>query len=115
MSIESHGLRPAPSRKNIATLRLSSIGIAQDFRLSFGMSKQPSGRRANEPIVPQVSIDTWKALFAAADDFNRLAPWKWMHDSQIIGLRHPITNEVWLGSILGRLRSMFALLVYRND
>jgi hypothetical protein len=54
-------------------------------------------------------------LLAAADNFNRLAPWVWMHDSQVIGLRFPRTNEVLLGSILGRMRSMFALLVYRND
>jgi hypothetical protein len=37
-----------------------------------------------------------------------------MGDSQVIGLRHPVSKEVLLGSILGRLRSMFALLVYRN-
>src|SRR3990172_5321152 len=72
-------------------------------------------RRANQPIVPHVSPETWKALLAAADDFNRLAPWEWMHDSHVIGLRHPVTKEVLLGSILGRLRSVFALLVYRND
>lgn len=37
-----------------------------------------------------------------------------MHDSQIIGLRHPVTKEVLLASILGRLRTLFALLVYRR-
>ena len=79
------------------------------------MPKKPSSRQANQPIVPEVSAETWKALLAAADDFNRLAPWTWMHDSQVIGLRHPVTSEVLLGSILGRLRSVFGLLVYRND
>ncbi|MBI3850141.1 MAG: hypothetical protein HY298_07610 [Verrucomicrobia bacterium] len=72
-------------------------------------------RHANQPLVPQVSAETWRPLIAAADDFNRLAPWEWMHDSHVIGLRHPATNEVLFGSILGRLRSVFALLVYRND
>ena len=79
------------------------------------MSKSSSSRRANQPAVPHVSVETWKALLAAADDFNRLAPWEWMHDSHVIGLRHPVTKEVLLGSILGRLRQVFALLVYRND
>lgn len=74
-----------------------------------------SKRRANHPSVPKVAPETWLALLAAADDFNRLAPWEWMHDSHVIGLRHPVTKEVLLGSILGRLRSVFALLVYRND
>ena len=54
-------------------------------------------------------------MLAAADDFNRLAPWVWMHDSHIVGLRHPVTKEKLLVSILGRLRTVFALLVYRGD
>jgi len=71
-------------------------------------------RRANQPAIPQVSVETWKALLAAADDFNRLAPWVWMHDSNIVGLRHPVTKEALLGSVLGRLRTVFALLLYRR-
>lgn len=38
-----------------------------------------------------------------------------MHDSHVIGLRHPVTKEALLPSILGRLRTVFALLVYRRD
>jgi hypothetical protein len=38
-----------------------------------------------------------------------------MHDSQVIGLRYPHTDETLLCSILGRMRSVFALLVYRHD
>ena len=65
-------------------------------------------------MIPPVSVETWKALVAAAHAFNSLAPWDWMHDSAIIGLRHPVSKEVLLGSILGRLRTVFALLVYRG-
>src|SRR5437667_4710891 len=79
------------------------------------MSKLSSSPRTREPNIPQVSTETWRSLLGAADNFNRLAPWEWMHDSQVIGLRYPVTNEVLLGSILGRLRSVFGLLVYRND
>jgi hypothetical protein len=38
-----------------------------------------------------------------------------MHDSELIGLRHPATGEDLLCSILGRLRTVFALLVFRRD
>jgi len=79
------------------------------------MSNRTSSHRVNRPAVPQVSLETWRALLAAADDFNRLAPWNWMHDSHVIGMRHPATTEVLLGSILGRLRQVFALLVYRRE
>lgn len=78
------------------------------------MPEPTTKRRANQPAIPHVSVETWKALLAAADDFNRLAPWGWMHDSHVIGMRHPVTHEVLLGSILGRLRTVFALLLYRR-
>lgn len=70
---------------------------------------------ACQPAVPRVSAETWKTLLALATDFHRLAPWEWMHDSHVIGLRHPVTGDVLLGSILGRLRQVFGLLVYRHD
>ncbi len=38
-----------------------------------------------------------------------------MHDSELLGLRHPITGEDLLCSILGRLRQVFALLVFRRE
>jgi hypothetical protein len=79
------------------------------------MSKRSSGRRANQPPIPVVAPETWQALLAAAAAFGALAPWTWMHDSELIGLRGPVTGERLLGSILGRLRRVFALLVYRRD
>ncbi|MCU0783423.1 MAG: hypothetical protein MUF81_05115 [Verrucomicrobia bacterium] len=78
------------------------------------MSEPVKKRRSNQPAVPSVSVETWKGLLLAADEFGRLAPWEWMHDSHIVGLRHPKSKEVLLGSILGRLRQVFALLVYRR-
>src|SRR2546422_226020 len=79
------------------------------------MSNKRSSGRVIQPVIPKVPAETWKSLLLAADDFNRLAPWEWMHDSHVVGVRHPVTKEVLLGSILGRLRQVFGLLVYRND
>jgi hypothetical protein len=76
------------------------------------MSKRGGGIK---PIVPQVAAASWKQLLAIAEDFRQLAPWEWTHDSQVVGLYHPETNEVLLGSILGRMRQVFAVLIYRND
>ena len=38
-----------------------------------------------------------------------------MHDSQVAALPHPATNEILMASILGRLRSVFALVIYRGN
>lgn len=38
-----------------------------------------------------------------------------MHDSQLLGLPHPVTKEVLLCSVVGRLGEVFGLLVYRGE
>jgi Domain of unknown function (DUF6930) len=100
--------------QNIQALVFSEIGTLLALGFTIAMSEPVKKRRSNQPAIPSVLVETWKALLAAADDFNRLAPWEWMHDSHIVGLRHPISKEVLLGSIVGRLRQVFALLVYRR-
>jgi hypothetical protein len=79
------------------------------------MPNRSRPNKLTQPKVPEVSAGTWRALVPLADEFQRLAPWEWMHDSHVVGLRHPLTKEVLLCSILGRLRQVFALLVYRHD
>ncbi len=79
------------------------------------MSKRASTRRSNQPPIPQVAPETWRALLAAAEAFGSLAPWTWMHDSELLGLRDLAAGDKLLCSVLGRLRTVFALLVYRRD
>lgn len=78
------------------------------------MTKRTSPRRSNCPPIPVVTSATWQALVAAAAAFGTLAPWTWMHDSELVGLRDPATGDKLLCSILGRLRTVFALLVFRR-
>ena len=75
------------------------------------MAKQ----RSNKPPIPTVAPATWHSLIAAANDFGTLAPWTWMSDGQVLGLRDPVTGERLLCSILGGLRTVFALLVFRRE
>ncbi|MHC1763861.1 MAG: hypothetical protein AB9869_06070 [Verrucomicrobiia bacterium] len=49
-----------------------------------------------------------------ANEFARLAPWTWMHDSELTGLRDPTTRDKMLCSVLGRLGEVFGLLVVRR-
>lgn len=79
------------------------------------MSQRVPKRRSNQPVIPVVKQETWQPLLVAADAFATLAPWAWMHDSELIGLHDPATGQPLLCSILGRLRSVFGLLVFRRD
>ncbi len=40
-------------------------------------------------------------LYDLADQLYCLAPWTWLHESQLIGLQHPDTNEIAWISIMG--------------
>lgn len=98
-----------------AALRFLFLGNRAVPVLACAMSGFKTKRGSSGAIIPTVSIETWKSLLAAADDFQRLAPWRWMDDSQVIGLRHPQTGEVLLCTILGKLKELFALQVYRRE
>lgn len=79
------------------------------------MARRPAVHRTQPPPIPAVSPETRRQLLAAAAAFGGLAPWTWMRDAELVGLRHPTTGEPLLCSVLGRLKQVFALLVYRRD
>lgn len=73
-----------------------------------------SKRRTNQPAVPQVSPETWRALLAAAADFAALEPWGFACDSDAIGLIDPLTGETRIGHVLGNAGEVFAAVFYRR-
>lgn len=44
-----------------------------------------------------------------------LAPWRWLTDSQLIGVRDPETGQVWYCSIMGMLGEYFAVMAYPGE
>ncbi len=65
--------------------------------------------KINEP-----SIDEWRRLYQAATAFYKLAPWKWMQDDQIFGVKNPQSGEIGYCAVLGNIKEVFALLVYEG-
>jgi hypothetical protein len=61
---------------------------------------------------PSPTIEQWRALYAAANKFYRIAPWEWMLDSDVFGVLNPVTSEIGYCAVLGRRREVFALVVY---
>ena len=58
------------------------------------------------------SLDEWKSLYSAAVEFRNIAPWQWMSDDMVFGVRNPETGETGYCSVLGALGEVFALNVY---
>lgn len=57
----------------------------------------------------------WRALYEAAGRYKKLAPWDWMLDRHIFGVRNPETGEVGYCCVMGNAGAHFALGVYLGD
>jgi hypothetical protein len=58
------------------------------------------------------TIEEYRRLYAAAATFKEAAPWTWMTEEELFGVRNPETGEVGYASIMGQLGEHLALGLY---
>jgi hypothetical protein len=58
------------------------------------------------------TLEQWRRLYELADQINRLAPWKWMVETDLFGVQIPRTGEIGFVSIMGMAGEHFAVAVY---
>lgn len=63
----------------------------------------------------RASAEEWKDLFLAAEQFRLLAPWEWMDDTQVFGVRDPWTGEIGWCVVMGAGGTTYGLAVYRGE
>jgi len=61
------------------------------------------------------SLQEWKALYEAALEFKELAPWDWMHDTDIFGVKDPVSGEIGYCCIMGAAGEHYALGLYSGS
>ena len=66
-----------------------------------------------QPLAP--TEQEWRDLYHAAGMFKDLAPWEWMLDSDLFGVRDPQTSELGYCCVMGNLGEHFALGLYLGD
>ncbi len=60
------------------------------------------------------TTEEMKKLFEAALALKQQAPWQWMWDAQIWGIRNPETGQIGYASVMGQLGEHLALAVYHG-
>jgi len=63
----------------------------------------------------QPDIGSWRRLYAAADQIMRLAPWRWLLETDVFGVQFPGTDEIGYVSIMGNIGEHYAVSVYLGD
>jgi hypothetical protein len=61
---------------------------------------------------PQPSLQEWHTLYRAAIDFWRIQPWRWVNDTDLLGVKNPEDGEIGYCCIVGALGEFLGLLVY---
>lgn len=75
----------------------------------------PKRRRGSPaPGLEAGTADAWRTLYAAALRYRDAAPWEWLTDGEIAGVRDPLTGETAWCAALGAGGEIFGLLAHRG-
>jgi hypothetical protein len=58
------------------------------------------------------TLEEYRQLYEAALAFKQKAPWEWMYDDEIFGVRNPETGQIGYASIMGHMGEHLALALY---
>jgi tetratricopeptide (TPR) repeat protein len=64
--------------------------------------------------IPDVPLDVWRGLYAAADEFKALKPWEHFDDGMLFGIQDAAAVSMGYACVLGALGELMALAVYRG-
>lgn len=119
-----------PKLERIEAHILAGFGVtrAQRGQSKRSAKKQTDAKRdsdsttAEPPTLKTPAVDVassevaaWTALHQRADEFRELAPWSWMGDSEVFGVRLADDEIAHWCCILGASSELFGLAVYSGD
>ena len=65
-----------------------------------------------EEGVPVIKLSEWRGLYEATMLFQQAAPWKWMVETDLLGVKDPENDRIGFASVMGEIGKHQALAVY---
>jgi hypothetical protein len=62
----------------------------------------------------QKTAALYRDIYLVADEIRRMEPWKWMHETDLFGVKMPVSNRVYFVSVMGAEGRFFALAAYKG-
>src|SRR2546428_3532096 len=60
------------------------------------------------------TVEEWGRLYAAAGRVKEMAPWEWMMEDDVFGVRNPEREEIGFVSVMGAGGEHFAVALYQG-
>lgn len=60
----------------------------------------------------QPTTQEWRRLYEAAINVKKLAPWEWMYEDEVFGVRNPETGETGFVSVMGMAGEHLSIALY---
>lgn len=60
------------------------------------------------------AVEEWRRLYAAAGRVKEMAPWEWMMEDEVFGVRNPERDEIGFVSVMGAGGEHFAVALYQG-
>lgn len=61
-----------------------------------------------------ISEETYRNLYHLAAEFRQLAPWRWMYETDLFGIKSPTIGQIGYCSIMGREGDSMGMAIYRG-
>jgi hypothetical protein len=58
------------------------------------------------------TLEAWQRLYEVWNQFKQIAPWEWMNETNIFGVKDPDTGQLGFVSVMGALGEHYAIALY---
>jgi hypothetical protein len=66
-------------------------------------------------VADEPTREEWRRLYETALAYRERAPWQWLSDADLFGVRDPASGEIGWCSVFGAAGELFGLFVYAGS